>query len=181
MVSNLSAIDAHLSSGEVKSTKRLASRIKQLLPDCSTFGCSPLPVAQETIFTIMGEMGIQPSHDNVYRDERFWSLKPQIWSLPCKPSKYSNHLVYTRRPRSVEKDGRSVLDAIYGLYRFARARENHAAIAVTHGGPLDSAIMTAKALLGIKCVIPELREGEGAIFHFILGRLVAVNDFLRQQ
>lgn len=172
------AIQARLTEAGIETAKQLARR----LPDCRIFGSSPLLRAQETIFAMMAEQGILASDfaKHIRFDPGFWSAKPETWYLDCKPEEYSNGAIFKLRPAEVIEEGLSVLQATRRLAIIAGLAEQSRAIAVSHGGPLDAAIMVAKEELGWASSITDLKEGEGAFFTFDDDlKIVAVDDFLR--
>ena len=176
-------VNAKVSFSGEKTARHLCSRIKEVIPHCQVFGGSPLRKAQETIFAIMDEMGVKKSDyaSHMHLDTAFWSLSTDVWHLQCRPSEYSNRKVYGYRPDAIENEGRSVLNATIRLQEIAKAACSDSAIAVSHRGPLDAAIMVAKRLLGQKVKIGNVRQCEGAIFHFgAFNKILRVEDFLRE-
>jgi len=175
-------IQARLTPAGIETAKQVASRLKVMLNGCTVFGSSPLIRAQETAFVIMAELGIKPPEfaNHIYIHHGFWSTNPAAWYLDCKPEEYSNGAVYKLRPKEVESEGHLVLHTAYSLALQAVTVNQNVALAVSHGGPLDAAIMVAKRSLGQFLPITDLEEGEGAIFTFDGNSIVAVDDFLQQ-
>ncbi|MDP1994641.1 MAG: hypothetical protein Q8K40_05270, partial [Ignavibacteria bacterium] len=130
----------------------------------------------------MEEMGIAPSAyaDHIYFDLGFWSVCPEVWYLDCNPADYNNAAVYKLRKSDVEAEGAMVMAAIQDLAETAREAGQEKALCVSHGGPLDAAVMVAKSSLGKRLPISDLGEGEGAIFTFEDDKLVSVEDFLHK-
>jgi broad specificity phosphatase PhoE len=175
-------IGAQLSSAGEKTVKHLCIQIKESLSRCQVYGASPLIKAQQTLFAIMDEMGIKKGDraKHIHLDTAFWSFSPEIWHLQCRPSKYSNRKVYGYRQNAVIREGNTVLNAIIRLQEIAKSSCAETAIAVSHLGPLDAAIMVAKRALGQKVNIGNVRQCEGAIFHFgAFNKIIRVEDFLR--
>jgi len=176
-------ISAQLSHSGEKTIKHGCVRMKEVLPHCQIFGGSPLIKAQQTLLAIMDEMGIKKAEraKHIHLDTAFWSFSPEVWHLNCRPSKYTNRKVYGYRPDAVENEGRTVLNAIIRLQDIAKVASSESAIAISHRGPLDAAIMVAKRLLGQKVKIGDIRQCEGAIFHFgAFNKIIRVEDFLRE-
>ncbi|MFA5878440.1 MAG: phosphoglycerate mutase family protein [Candidatus Staskawiczbacteria bacterium] len=177
-------IQARLTEAGIATAEQVARRLKALLPGCTTFGCSPLIRAQETIFVIMREMGIVPAEfaDHIRYHPNFWSRHPSVWYMDVDPAAYSNGAVYNLRRTEVEEEGNITLNAIQDMSVLAGSGNEKSVICVSHGGPLDAAIMMAKRQLGRYVPITDLKEGEGAIFVFDdhVATMVDVEDFLQE-
>jgi hypothetical protein len=176
-------IGAHLSFAGDKTVKHRCIRIKEELPQCQIFGCSPLIKAQQTSFVVMDEMGIKKADRarHIHYMNALWSVSPEIWQMECCPSKYCNSKVYEDSPDAVTREGNTVLGGVIRLQEIAKSACLYSAIAISHRGPLDAAIMVAKRLLNQKVDIGDVHDCEGAIFHFgIFSQLIRVEDFLAE-
>lgn len=175
------AIQSKLVEKGIAGAKTVAARMVAMFGDCKIFGCSPLVRAQETLFIIMEAFGIGVGEyaDHIYFDHRFWSVAPSTWYNDVPPETYTNAKILALRLEGVEEDGHAVLDAAMDLAYLARHCGENVAIAVSHGGPLDAAIMLAKREQGEVSPITDIGAGEGIILSFDAhGDIVDVEDFL---
>lgn len=174
-------IRAGLSAEGIETAKKVAQKLKSMGLHCAIFGCSPLLRAQQTAFAIMAELGIPEADyaDYIKYDQGFWTWHPKVWYQDCDPADYNNELIYDLRPDEVEQEGQALLTAVEEFAIVAGVAKKDTALVVTHGGPLDAAIMVAKSRFGLYPPITNLMEGDGAIFTFDGANLVAVEDFLQ--
>ena len=170
-------LSAHLTEAGIGVAKRAAQRLLTSGEKFTRFATSPLVRAQETLFTAMEELGIKPrDFDGVVTYERgLWADVPGIWYDECDPADYSNEHIFAQWPTGVINEGERVLDTIRGI---ADEVEDGSALCVSHGGPLDAAIMVARKILGGDFAIGDVKEGCGAVFHFEAGELIGVDDFV---
>ncbi|MGA2417947.1 MAG: histidine phosphatase family protein [Candidatus Staskawiczbacteria bacterium] len=154
------------------------------LKGCRIFFCSPLWRAQQTVFEVMKASGIPPEKFDLYIHYHpgLWSGNPAVWYDGCPPEEYCNARIYKAKPAEVEAEGSRVFTAVKDAVRFAQQSADDIAtptvFAVSHSGPLDSAIMLARRALGQPCAISDLAEGQGAIFVFRGNTLVRVENVL---
>jgi len=177
------ALPAQLSEAGKCQARRLAVRIPREFADCRIFGVSPLMRAQQTLFELAFALGIDEKDLEaiVQYDIKFWTMYPDVWG----PSGVGNKEIIKAKRPEVRLDGQNTLVAIRDLALWARDMQSSVAIAIAHGGPLDSAIMLVKNSLqsqGQKIEIGQVDSCEGAIFTIdVIGkdtRFREVQDFL---
>ena len=172
---------ARLAPDGLETARKVGASLVKMLKTCEVFGCSPVICAQETLFAVMAEFGILPGYYAIHVafDPMFFTGTPETWYLDCAPGLYKNDRIYALRPGEVEQEGKMVVEAAWQLSEFARDNNQPVAVAISHGGPLDAAIMMAKRALGQPAAITDRKPGEGAVFVFGGGgKLVEVKDVL---
>ena len=175
------ALKSRLTEPGIEIARRVGQQLVEKLGKNFSVVTSPLVRAQETAFEILMACGIAPEDFDAHMryDSGLWSGQPSIWFLSCDPAQYSNAAVYAVLPEAVEQEGQRVLNAIVHAANTAESVGQDVVVCVSHGGPLDAAIMVARLDLGQEVTIKDLNEGEGAIFTIEDGEIVDVEDFLQ--
>ena len=174
------AMQVGLTEPGIRATIRTAAWLKELgWDECRLVGASPLIRAQQSAFYVLAELGVSPENfaNHIYIDTGFWSFHRDVWYLDCPTGGYNNQAVFDLHPEEVELEGQTILQAVDRLVVAAMIAKQSHVIAVSHGGPMDAAIMLAKGYDLKQCTMSDLGPGQGAILVYQNGKLVAVDYF----
>ena len=174
-------LPAVLTPDGVELAKNFVRLNREILQGCTLFATSPLIRAQQTLFTIMGELGIKVADfDQLVKIcNRLYVREPERY-MSSDPNETVASWA-TRNLTFVMEEGERVFEAIKCLIVGPVSAKGGSALCVSHGGPIDLLLAHAKNELphsnGLAFQsIEDLKKGEGMALYFDDGKLIAVKE-----
>ncbi len=162
--------------------EQVARFYADLLRDCTVFVCSPLIRAQQSLFTMMDEIGypgLPQLFDQVDNScENLKTRRPETWYV--KPEEADSFpdvkSIWMRDPQSVHAEGAHFFEGICQIMKDT----DKSALCVSHAGMIDAGMAYAKSMmLGISdafVAMKDVKKGQGVVFCFEDARLVQINE-----
>ena len=174
-------LPAILTPDGVELAKNFVRLNRDDLRGCSMFATSPLIRAQQTLFAIMGELGIKVG-----------DFDPLVKICNClyvrEPAKYlssdPSETVASWTKKNLKfamEEGERVYEAIVCLVVGNLSVNGGTALCVSHGGPIDLLLAHAKNELSdgngtAFQSIDDLKKGEGLVLYFDGDQLITVKE-----
>lgn len=133
------------------------------------FATSPLIRAQQSLYAMIVELCDLSKYpqilDEVIITNGLKTAQPEVWYTEDLNATITT--IYKKDPKAAEKEGEHILRGIKSVADCILAKNGNA-LCVSHGGPLDMALVCAKDVLGVDAFdsIHDLGKGEGAVFYY---------------